>query len=145
MNFEQIFTDALVEVVLTSAGISLQVLPSESDASFAEITGVMHLNGSKQGILFISANAASIKSVFSCMTGTPKDEITHDDVYDTLCELVNMTAGNAKLRLGGDQFIFSSPFALRGENITIIPKKKVRVFAWVMGNDEITFQLKLVL
>jgi len=145
MNFEQAFLDALLEVVSTSTGISFQVRSSESDTSFAEITGVMNLNGSKQGMVFISADPDSIKSLFSYMTGTPKDEITHDDLYDTLCELVNMTAGNAKLRLGGDQFNLSPPFALHGENMTIIPKKKVHVLTWVLGNDEITFQLKLVL
>ena len=144
MKFEQAFTDALLEVVLTSAGIPLQVLSSESGMSFAEITGVMNLNGSKQGILFISADVASIETLFCHMTGAQKGEVTQGDIYDTLCELVNMTAGNAKLRLGDDQFILSSPFALRGENMTIIPKKKVRVLAWMIGNDEITFQLKVV-
>ena len=145
MKFERAFTDAFLEVVLTSTGIPLQVLSSKSDMSFAEITGVMNLNGSKHGVLFISAGVASIQGLFAHMTGTPKDEITQEDILDTICELVNMTAGNAKLRLGDDQFILSAPFALRGENMTMILKKRVRVLTWVIGNDEITFQLKVVL
>jgi CheY-specific phosphatase CheX len=145
MNFERAFTDAFLEVVLTSAGTSFQVLSSESDMSFAEITGVMNLNGDKQRILFISADTASVKTLFSRMTATPKDTITQDDIYDTLCELVNMTAGNAKLRLGDERLILSAPFILRGENMMIIPKRKVRVLTWAIGDNDITFQLKVML
>lgn len=141
-----VFADVTAEVVSTISGISLDVLSSESDDDFDEMIGLMNLNGKKSGMLFISAKEADIRVLCSFMMGVPKDEVTKDDVHDALCELVNMTAGNAKLRLSGTDYIFnlSSPFVISGKDMSIITKKRTCVVSQTLGNDAISVKIKVV-
>jgi len=145
-NLGLIFTDALAEVIGTVTGVYLHNEPSEADACFDEITGVMRLCGKKGGVLFISANEPDIRVLCSLMTGLQEEEATKSDIEDALCEFVNMTAGSAKLRLSDPDYAFtlSSPFVIRGKDITITTKNKTPVLSGVLGNGEISVKLKFV-
>ena len=141
-----IFVDALTEVISKMAGISFDVLSSEADNSFKEITGVMSLNGKNHGMLFISAEENVMRIICSYMTGIPRDEITKDDIEDALCELVNMTAGNAKLRTNNTEqtYMLTPPFVISGENMSINTKKRINVISRVMGDGKIAVKLKVI-
>jgi CheY-specific phosphatase CheX len=138
-----VFTSVLVEVVSTISGFSLEVLPLSRDAGFDEMIGSMNLNGQKSGLLFVSAGEADMRTLCSFMIGVSKDEVTKEDIDDTLCELVNMIAGNAKLRLSNTDYKFtlSTPFVIRGKSMSLITKEKVHVISKIFGNEEISIKL----
>ena len=110
------------------------------------MVGVMSLNGEKSIIFFISAKEADMRILCSYMTGIPQTELTKNDTEDALCELVNMTAGSTKLRLGGSDYVysFSVPFVMKGQSMSIVAKNKTRVVSKVLGNGEISLKLKIV-
>jgi len=151
-----IFSSVLSEIITTVSGFSLNVLPppgkttdgtqNDHENSFDEMTGIMSLSGKRNSILFISAKENDMSQLCSSIIGVPQNELTKEDVEDTLCELVNMTAGSAKLRLSGTEYVFnlSSPFILKGRNMHIVRKRKTRVISRDLGNGEITVKIKVV-
>ena len=145
-KLSSIFADALTGVISKMAGFSFDILSSDADNNFEEITSVMNLNGMNHGIIFISAKEKVMRIISSFMTGIPENEITRDDIEDTLCELVNMTAGNAKLRTNNTEhtFTLSQPFIINGENLSIKAKKRINIFSRILGNNEISIKLKLI-
>ena len=141
-----VFAETLSEIVTTVSGISLNTLPAAADAGFDEIIGVTNLIGSKAGVFFVSANEEDIRIISSFMTGTPKDEVTKDDINDTMCEIVNITAGNVKLRVSDTdyRFTFTVPYAICGQSMSIVVNNSVQIFSSVLKNDEISLKVKLV-
>ena len=140
-----IFAGALAEVISTASGFLLEISSSE-DADFDEMVGIMSLYGKNQGMLFISARELVMRILCSFVTGVSTDEVTKEDIHDALCELVNMTAGNAKLRFNDAEQIFtlSPPFVVSGKNMSLITKKKVNVISRVLEDGEISVKLKVV-
>ena len=141
-----IFSNALTEIVSTTAGFSLGISSSEDDADFDEMVGIMSLNGKNHGMIFISAGESVMRVLCSFMTGVSKDEVTKEDIDDALCELVNMTAGSAKLRFNDAEqmFTLSSPFVVSGKNMSFVTKKRVNVISRVLKDGEISVKLKVI-
>ena len=141
-----IFASALAEVISTTSGFSLDISSSENDSGFDEMVGIMSLNGKRHGMIFISAEESVMRIICSFMTGVSKEEVAKDDIDDALCEIVNMTAGNAKLRFNDAEqmFTLSPPFVISGKNMSFITKKRVRVISRVLGDGEISVKLKAV-
>jgi len=144
-----VFVDALLDVVAKVSGFSFGVMPSLSgeENDFDGMIGIMSFNSNKKDIMiFLSAEENDMRVICSYMSGIAQEEVTKDDMYDALCELVNMTAGTVKLRIGGEDYIFtlSVPFAVNGDNISIITKTRVNVFSRILGTDEISVRLKIV-
>ena len=140
-----IFAGALAEIISTTSGFSLDISSPEDDACFDEMAGVMSLNGKNHGMIFISAGEPAMRVLCSFMTGISKDEVTKDDINDALCELVNMTAGNAKLRFNDadPMFTLSPPFVISGKNMSLITKKRINVISRVLRDGEISLKLKV--
>ncbi|MCL2636898.1 MAG: chemotaxis protein CheX [Oscillospiraceae bacterium] len=145
-NLGQLFTESLIDDISTITGFSLEVMSQERDESFEEMVGVMSLKGAKNGTLFISANEPDIKMLCAYMIGAFPEEVTEADIRDTLCELVNIVAGSAKLRLSDTDYAFnlSQPFVFTGQNMSIASKDKTRVISRTVGNDELSLKLKVV-
>ena len=141
-----IFSDALAEVVATATSVHLSCVSSEKDIGFEEITGAMSLCSKKGGILFISAKESNMRTLCSYMIGVPEAEVTNEDIEDALCEFVNMTAGSAKLRLPDPDYMFtlSSPFVIKGSDMTIATKNKINVISRILENEKISVKLKFV-
>jgi len=141
-----IFSEALAEAVSTVTGVYLDCGPPEDDTCFEELTGVMSLRGSKGGVLFISANEPCIWMLCSGMTGVPENELSIKDIEDALCEFVNMTAGSAKLRLSDPDYMFalSTPFIIRGKDVTIATKSSSQAISRVLRNGGIFLKLIFV-
>ena len=142
-----VFTDALIEVIAKTSGFSLEVLSAEQNAGFDENTAIMKLCGNNSVMVFISAEEASMRILCSYIEGIPQNEITQEDINDVLSELVNMTAGSAKLLLNDTDYMFtlSSPFLISGKDMSITTKKRVTVISRTIGNEEIKIRLKIIL
>jgi CheY-specific phosphatase CheX len=143
-----VFTDALAEIIRTVSGFTLEIKETEADSKFYGMTGMMSLNSKNQGMLFISAGEASMRVLCSFMTGVPANEVTAGDMQDALCELVNMTAGNVKIRISEEDYMFTlvPPFIISGEKMELVTKRRVRVISSTLSDspDNILIRLKIV-
>ena len=141
-----IFADALAEVISKVSGISLNNSVLEHDGAADEMIGVMNLNGKSGGTFFVSAREADMRTLCSHMIGVPLHEVTKEDIGDTLCEFVNMTAGNAKLRLSSASYSFmlTVPFIISGGNLAIHTKKKKHITARVLSDGKISLKVKFI-
>ena len=139
-----VFSEVLKEVVIKTTGFSLDDAGVSGD--FDELIGLMSLNGYHHGLVVISAKYDTIKTLSSAMTGISINDVTKDDIYDTLCELVNMTAGNAKLRFNSseDIYMLSPPFIVYGADMSIVSKNRVNFISKTLSGDGITLNLKVV-
>jgi len=141
-----IFLNTLSEVISTSTGIHLHIKSQKNDLDFGELVGIMSLEGQKSGMLFISAKVSDVRVLCSNMIGVPLADVTKEDLDDTICELVNMTAGNAKVQLGETDYMFSLslPFAIKGRDLVLAAKPSADVVTGTLGNEEISIKLKAV-
>jgi len=141
-----IFSDALIKAVSTVSGIYIDVVSEDRYDDFEEMTGVMFISSKRNLMLFISANESDVKLISSYMTGIPEAEITTEDVEDTLCELVNITASGVKLRVHDEdrRFSISMPFIVKGKDMTISTKHRARVLSQVLGNGEVSLKLMVI-
>ena len=142
-----LFSEVLVDVISTTTGIYMDIGQTDDVSELNEMTGAMALTGEKQGMLFISASEADATVLCSFMTGMTTDEITNDDKEDVLCEIVNMTAGNTKLRLGDSEYKFtlSTPFLIKGQNVSIATKKRVQLISGTLSDgSDVTLRLTIM-
>jgi len=141
-----IFADALAEVISVASGMAFAVLPPEQCTEFDEVIGAMSLPGAKNGMFFISSSREAMREIASFMTGMSHEHIDEDDIHDTMCELVNVTGGNAALRIADPQYKFSAsiPFALAGNDVSIVLKKNVQIVSKVLKNRDITLKIQVV-
>ena len=139
-----VFSYVLSDVAIKTAGIALEA--TDEDSGFDELVGLMSLYGNNHGMVIISAGYDTIRTFCCSMTGVSIDEVTDDDVYDTLCELVNMTAGNAKLRFNSNEEIYtlSPPFVIAGEDMSIITKNRIDFISKTLTGEGLTLKLKVV-
>jgi len=141
-----VYSGALAEVIATVTGLHLRVESMESENELGDIIGVMCLNGKKSGVLFVSAKKDDVRILCSRFIGVNANDVTDTDIDDTICELVNMTAGSAKLRLSDTDYMFtlSPPFSIKGKDISIVTKAITHVIAGTLSNDEISVKFKAV-
>jgi chemotaxis protein CheX len=145
-NLGFLYCDVLTEVITTISGFSLEVMSRQTDYNLNEMVGVMSLNGKKSGMLFISASESTLRTLCSYMIGAEENEITDDDIKDALCELVNIVAGSAKVRLSNTDYMFNltAPFVIKGTDMNLCMKQKTRFVSCILGNEEISVQLKIL-
>jgi CheY-specific phosphatase CheX len=136
----------LIEVITKTTGISLQSIPGEAKEGLGDLTGIMRLDGQNGGIILISVSEANIRTLCSYMIGIPQSEVTWDEMEDALCEIVNMTAGNIKVRLGNSEYAItlSMPFVIAGQKMTLATKHREKVIAVHLGNDELSIELRVI-
>lgn len=142
-----LFTEALSEIVAKTSGLSLRLLASGPDRSFAGIVSLMQLSWHSSITVFLSADEADARLLCSRMTGIPAQEVTPEEGQDALCELMNMTAGNVKLRLrqAGDMPAHGTPYVIKGKELSLTTKKRVCVVSTTLGNEEILIKLKVMI
>lgn len=143
---DSLYADTLAEVIAKTTGIELEVLPMAADGHFGDLIGIMRLEGKNSSTLFVSADEAVMRTLCSYMTGVSKKEVTEAEMEDALCEFVNMTAGNLKVRLGNSEYNFSlsMPFIIRGEKMTLATKNREQIIAVNLGNGELTVRITVI-
>ena len=140
----EIFSNVLSDTITTTTGLSLEII--DEDESFDELIGLITLNGNNHGMIIVSASYDTIRTLSAEMTGTLRNEVTLNDIYDTLCELVNITAGNAKLRfnIAEDIYVLSPPFIIHGKEMSIITKNRIDFISRTLKGDDLTIKLKVI-
>lgn len=108
------FKLALTEIFSTMAYLDVSidnVYYAPGIFHLGELSGIMNLSGHEEGHIIISMKETLAQKVISNIMAIPSNELTQQDVEDGLEELINMTAGGAKARLGDedDHFELSSP------------------------------------
>ena len=141
-----VYLEALTEVIATATCIHLEIDSRDSSKDFKDITGVMYLHGNKDGVLFVTANEDDARTLCSRFIGVLPEEVTSDDMDDIMCELVNMTAGNAKMRLGETDYMFTllQPFVIKGKNVSIATKNITKIEAGTLTDGEISIGFKVI-
>ena len=141
-----VFAQALSEIITKVSGFSFDVLSEKDDTSFDECVALMSLNSIRGGVLFISAEESCLRVLCSYMVGIPEVDINKTDIEDVLCELVNMTAGNAKLHLNDTEYMFSLslPFIINGTGLSITAKKRANIISRTLGSGDVSVKLKVV-
>ncbi|MCL2694377.1 MAG: chemotaxis protein CheX [Oscillospiraceae bacterium] len=140
-----IFSATLSEVALTFTGLNLEKITPGDSQSFEEYTGLMAMNSKQGGVLMISMGQASMNRFCSLMLGVVENEVAEADRIDALCEVVNMTAGAAKARFAGTDFMFtySQPFVIKGSEM-LVTKHKTRVFTELLTGGGVEIRLMIV-
>ncbi len=139
------FFGALTHVVSTTAGFCLREAERpDGDGDFAAI---LNFTGENSGFLLIDADIPTLLLLTSYMTGCDAQEITTLDMSDCLCEIANMTGGNAKAMLAkkGFGFALTTPFVITGENKQICFKKDTTVLRAAFADDQIRIGIRVVI
>lgn len=87
--------------------------PTEDDGQSDNIIGIIGLSGTAQGNLAIKFPAETAKAVVGSLVGTDFTVID-SSVVDGVGELVNIIAGNAKVKFQNHKISISLPTVLRG-------------------------------
>jgi len=145
-NLGLIYTESLSEVISTVTGIHLNDVTRNHDKVFDDITGVMYLHGIKSGMLCVTAKEEDVRIFCSRIVGVSPEEIPPDDLDDTMCELVNMTAGSAKLRISDTNYLFSllQPFVIKGTLLSLVTKNITQVETGTLTDGEVTISFKVI-
>jgi len=78
-----------------------------------DISGIIGIAGEARGMVVLSFPAALAKDLTGMLTGSPK-ETMDEDVTDTVGEVVNIIAGNAKKGLEEFRLLISLPTIVQG-------------------------------
>ena len=142
----RVYLEALMEVIATVTGIHMEIGSREHNKDFNDVTGVMYLHGNKDGVLFVTANEDDARALCSRFIGVAPGEVQPDDLDDVMCELVNMTAGNAKLRLGDTDYMFTllQPFVIKGKGVSIATKSITQVESGTLTDGNISVSYKVI-
>lgn len=83
-----------------------------------DLSGVIGIAGDSRGVVVISFNRKSATDLTSKLASLA-NEPTKDDVLDTIGEVVNIVAGNAKKGLEEYRLVISLPSIVEGEDHAI--------------------------
>lgn len=83
----------------------LGIVPVDAEATMPPgqkvLTGLVSLTGEWEGAVAIAMPEPLARLAAATMFAMGEDEVSDDDVRDTIGELANMTGGNVKSMLGG--------------------------------------------
>lgn len=135
-SFINVIRVAYIDVMSMILGIdvsnSLEVIDSEIET---QISGVMLLLGNKKKMATISISEENAKEIVSYMVGIDPSDLSKEEVYDGVAELVNMILGRVKLFLKDteDYFDLTPPFTVIGDTHKFIIKEKLIEFSNVFS------------
>ena len=122
------FIESTVDVFKTMLGCDVARTGLTLHDTFCpefDITGIIGMSGRAHGDVVISFEQGVALSAAEALIGVRYDEIT-DDVVDTVGELTNMIAGNAKTSLQELQMSLALPTVIVGKNHSIRFPSKVK-------------------
>ncbi|QDU58017.1 chemotaxis protein CheX [Aeoliella mucimassa] len=125
------FIESTVEVFKTMLGCEVSRTGLTVHETFCpeyDITGIIGMSGKAHGDVVISFQQEVALSAAEALLGIRYEEI-NDDVVDTVGELTNMIAGNAKTSLQDLQMSLALPTVIVGKNHSIRFPSKVKPLA----------------
>ncbi len=139
MNADYInpFIESAVNVFETMLGCQVKRTGAKVCESFApeyDITGIIGLSGRATGDVVISFERDLALLATEALIGEKPTDIS-PDVIDTIGELTNMIAGNAKTGLEELELKLALPTVIVGKNHTIRFPSKVRPIALAFESD----------
>ena len=99
-----------------------------------DVTGIIGLSGKATGDVVISFERNLALSATEALIGDQPSEI-NDDVIDTIGELTNMIAGNAKASMEDLELTLALPTVIVGKNHSIRFPTKVQPIALAFESD----------
>lgn len=127
---QKCLAEAVSDVFITMVGLELNEIKERGvvpEVSKGEITGVMMVLSERNALLSMTLSKKNAAIIVSFMTGIASSELTDEELYDGVAELVNMIAGRAKALLAGTDYHYriTPPLTIVGENHFILYKKNV--------------------
>lgn len=131
------FIEATVDVFRTMLGCNVSRTGLSINDSFQpqyDVTGIIGLSGKAHGDVVISFEQRVALSATEALLGVKYDTI-NEDVVDTVGELTNMIAGNAKTSLSSLAMSLALPTVIVGKNHSIRFPSKVNPLALPFESD----------
>ncbi len=144
----EFFTESLSQVLRMMAGFevtSIDCNQSDETSMKPSIMAAMILHGAKDTIVSLAMEHSTAAVIIAYMTGVLPEELSQQDLFDGIAELVNIMAGEVKTMLSNTphHFLLTSPFSIGGQNLELIYKESLpQVCRRLMaGEMEIIFQM----
>lgn len=103
MSIREVDLDRIVKEIWAAVlGLSLQQAATDRAHPPGEsiVTGAVQITGAWNGVVTIECSRALARLAAAAMFGAAADELSDDDVRDSVGELANMTGGNVKSLIG---------------------------------------------
>lgn len=141
-----LFSTLLQDAITTTTGFLLDVKDfSQDDKTENEIVGTMVMVGNKNLLLMLSADDRSARMIVSYMTGIEMQELSNAMLCDGITEIINIVGGGARIAFENTEYKFSMsvPFAITGENVNIVVKRRTERFLSSFTNGDIKLGFKI--
>lgn len=139
------FIESTVSVFQTMLGCTVKRTGLKVNDTFApeyDVTGIIGLSGKASGDVVISFERQLALIVTRELTGETCDIIT-EDVIDTIGELTNMIAGNAKTSMQELEMTLALPTVIVGKNHSIRFPSKVKPLSIPFESDWGNFNIEV--
>lgn len=141
-EIETIFFECTSNIINKMSGFELTKI-NKTNTQIDIICGMV-LSGLKNCLLLIKTDTRSAKQIVSYMTGIDDEELSNADIVDGIKELVNMTAGNAKVNLSPSyMFELTSPFGFQGYNINTYIDTYIEKFEYNLSDSNVYINVSL--
>lgn len=145
---QKCLSQAVSDVFSTMVGLEsceIKERTVDPERSKGDITGVMMILSERNALLSMTMSKKNAAIIVSFMTGITTIELTDEELYDGVAELVNMIAGRAKALLVGTGYHFriTPPLTIVGENHFLLYKKNVSQLSMEFEAGETTLHLDL--
>lgn len=97
------------DIWCATLGLSLTAEEGTADPSGAHVTGRVEITGEWTGAVIVQCTPSLARRASGQMFGASVDDVSEDDVRDTVGELANITGGNVKSLLGTGHCQLSLP------------------------------------
>jgi CheY-specific phosphatase CheX len=140
----QSFIEGLCEAVGKMTGFCVnEVGRDDLRLKCIDISGGMILSGERNALLVVGVSRKTASNLISYMVGMDAADLAEEELADGISELVNMTAGIAKIKMAecGTNFNLSSPFAVTGDNIRVTVKKHIKRYEYAIGCEDVILSI----
>ncbi len=153
-RYHDAFSMAVSDVMTTMTGFEMEedvafqgerCVDAEGESQPCEISGAMFLMGKNSGMASVTMTRQTASMLVSYMTGIPYYELSDDDLYDGIAELMNLIAGRAKAILRQTDYYFeiTPPFSIVGKNHQIVYKKQAHLIQKRFISSDLSFILRV--
>jgi chemotaxis protein CheX len=142
------FSNMFKETIFTMTGMEVneEKVTAETIGDLKEqISGVIMLIGQKRILITLSMSVYTAKNLVASMTGLKAESLTQEDLVDGAAELANITAGKVKAKLSstGEHYDILLPYAITGDNHSIIHKNKTAVLIRLYHTENIAIMARV--
>ena len=146
-EIKQVFDTSLVEVLSKMAGFAVTAQDEEVNGQppAADISGAMMLCGQRHALMTLGMDRSTAEVLVAYMTGIMPEDLSEQDLFDGVAELVNLLAGRVKSQLAGTEYHYqlSPPFTLVGPGHYVVLKNHVPAISTLYTATSISIRLNV--